>query len=167
VTREGPNSGRSYLTCIKGKKEFGGCGLFEWVGQTLPSPTKAVNETHLGTCRCGTAIEQKTVTKEGPNSGRSYLACAKGKKEFGGCGLFEWVDQTLPSPTKAGTGTRAVAGERSKTGGVIVAGRECKCGTAVESRTVLKDGPTKGRAYMTCSKGKRDFGGCGFFEWSA
>jgi DNA topoisomerase-3 len=43
-------------------------------------------------------------------------------------------------------------------------GPKCKCGDAVQ-KTVLKEGPTKGKLFWTCCVGKLN-GGCDFFEWA-
>lgn len=40
----------------------------------------------------------------------------------------------------------------------------CRCGTNAVQRTVVKDGPNKGRQFYTCEKPRGEQ--CGFFEWS-
>jgi DNA topoisomerase-3 len=49
-------------------------------------------------CQCREDAVQRTVTKEGPNKGRIFWGCSKGKD--GGCGFFEWDDES-PKPRSA------------------------------------------------------------------
>lgn len=41
-------------------------------------------------CGCQQASVERTVFKEGPNTGRKFWACPKPRDE--GCGFFEWQD---------------------------------------------------------------------------
>merc|ERR1712129_226436 len=41
-------------------------------------------------CFCNRATKVGTVKKVGPNLGRQYFTCQRGKKEFGGCGFIRW-----------------------------------------------------------------------------
>jgi len=98
----------------------------------------------LPSCRCGKEAVRKTANKEGPNKGRTFISCAKGSKEFGGCGLFRWESDL-----------QADAPDCPK----------CRCGMATSRRAVKKEGPNLGRQYFTCQQGRKEFGGCNFFEW--
>ncbi|CAJ1442809.1 unnamed protein product [Effrenium voratum] len=42
-------------------------------------------------CKCGQAAAERTVKKEGPNTGRRFRCCANGPKEA--CKFFAWVDE--------------------------------------------------------------------------
>lgn len=42
-------------------------------------------------CQCRIDAVQRTVGKEGPNKGRVFWGCSKGKDD--GCGFFEWDDE--------------------------------------------------------------------------
>merc|ERR1712079_113510 len=95
-------------------------------------------------CGCGQEAVRKTANKEGPNKGRTFISCAKGSKEFGGCGLFLWesdIQVDVPDCPK------------------------CRCGKATIRRAVRKEGPNLGRQYFTCQQGRKEVGGCNFFEW--
>lgn len=156
VLKEGPNQGRNYISCSKGKQEFGGCGFFEWAAKgEYASPEAATWPKELPKCQCGELVEFKKATKEGPNQGRDFIACPRGKKEFGGCGFFTWAakgEYKAPAP-------EAVIGPKELP--------KCQCGELVELKTATKDGPNRGRDYITCQKGKKEFGGCGLFAWAA
>lgn len=190
VQKNGPNWGRAYLTCAKGKREFGGCGYFDWILEdkaattddqakealekpeknektsSESSPVKVASSPSL--CHCGKPLEQKFALKTGPNFGRAYLTCVQGKREFGGCGYFNWVGEDKVAST---TGQAETAKEPIKESAAVEAGRPsgvlslCRCGLQVERKTVQKSGANFGRLYMTCAKGKKEFGGCGFFDW--
>jgi len=125
-------------------------------------------------CRCGVPLEKRSVQKNGPNWGRAYMTCAKGKREFGGCGFFEWIseesavstntqaEQMIPKKTPAEDPGAKTAPVESAPSGLLSL---CRCGLQVERKTVQTNGPNYGRVYMSCSKGKREFGGCGYFSW--
>lgn len=40
----------------------------------------------------------------------------------------------------------------------------CRCSEDAVARTVIKDGPNKGRQFWSCAKGQSD-GSCGYFDW--
>ncbi|CAO1630500.1 unnamed protein product [Parajaminaea phylloscopi] len=40
----------------------------------------------------------------------------------------------------------------------------CRCNESAVARTVVKEGPNKGRKFWSCSKGQSE-GSCGFFDW--
>eukprot|EP00441_Pelagodinium_beii_P045357 CAMPEP_0197624766 /NCGR_PEP_ID=MMETSP1338-20131121/4309_1 /TAXON_ID=43686 ORGANISM="Pelagodinium beii, Strain RCC1491" /NCGR_SAMPLE_ID=MMETSP1338 /ASSEMBLY_ACC=CAM_ASM_000754 /LENGTH=299 /DNA_ID=CAMNT_0043194979 /DNA_START=20 /DNA_END=916 /DNA_ORIENTATION=+ len=208
VLKEGPNKGRSFFVCEAGKPQFGGCGYFKWSTETASEEAVAL-AVELPQCNCGKQTELRTAKKEGPNQGRSYFTCPQGKKEFGGCGFFEWVPKgaVLQSAEATGQVPEAPADEASaapadvpakaapadpeisfsaadddsdideamldaiksaerRSQDVPISNKNCKCGSLAESRTVSKPGAHFGRPFLHCSKGKKDEGGCGFFEWS-
>eukprot|EP00928_Gymnodinium_smaydae_P020329 TRINITY_DN1785_c1_g1_i1.p1 TRINITY_DN1785_c1_g1~~TRINITY_DN1785_c1_g1_i1.p1 ORF type:complete len:328 (+),score=90.53 TRINITY_DN1785_c1_g1_i1:52-984(+) len=164
VNKEGANKGRRYLACPRGRRETGGCDFFAWAppgfqGSTESAAAAAAVRTE---CNCGLSLEIRTVTKEGPNTGRSYQSCPKGKKEFGGCGFFAWVDAAAaacapPAAEACAADLAAAAFEAPPP--------KCRCGVAAEWRSVQRDGPHRGRQYASCARGGRSTGGCGLFEW--
>merc|ERR1712048_779324 len=142
--------------------EFGGCGFFEWAPESQEGEPKAQPAVVVERikCRCGTPVESRAVTKEGPNFGRNYLTCARGKRDFGGCGFFEWAPEsqetdpkTQPTARSLPTPARAPEGQR------------CQCGTLVKSCVVKQAGPNFMRTFVVCATGKKAEGGCGLFEW--
>lgn len=153
VTATGTNCGRNFWACVKGKKDFGGCGYFAWHAATEPPPEDAANPAPVPNCKCKVPVVTKKISIMGPNFGRLYASCAKGKEEFGGCGYYVW------KTFKDDAATPAKPAELSTT--------KCRCpgGVFAERKVVVKDGANKNRAYITCKSGKKEFGGCGFFEW--
>jgi len=56
-------------------------------------------------CKCNEDGNLLTTTKEGPNKGRKFWTCAKGK-DNGSCGFFEWDDEPPRNPA-SGTASRS------------------------------------------------------------
>jgi uncharacterized protein (TIGR02996 family) len=80
------------------------------------------------------------VRKEGPNQGRLFLKCRH-------CGSFNW----LTAPTAPDPGLEQVR----------AAATSCpKCGKERRAGRVAKDGPNKGRLFLTCADPA-----CNRFEW--
>ncbi|KAL5017788.1 hypothetical protein ScPMuIL_003510 [Solemya velum] len=117
-------------------------------------------------CNCGTPGRRCTVQKEGPNKGREFFGCPKPRGE--GCGFFQWADE-------GGGGQTSFSRENSA--GFMSSQRpvpqfgthpstgvpSCNCGEPSNSRTVMKEGPNKGRPFYCCSKPRGE--GCNFFQW--
>ncbi|MBN3312158.1 TOP3A topoisomerase, partial [Atractosteus spatula] len=139
-------------------------------------------------CNCGQDAVLLTVRKEGPNQGRQFYKCGSGN-----CSFFLWADQPgeqggngaegnflnpsrtpqPPWPSAEGFGgrpglgsggpARPGAARRGAGGG---GGEEilCKCNEPAVTRTVMKDGPNKGRTFHTCARPREQQ--CGFFQWA-
>lgn len=129
-------------------------------------------------CNCSQDALLLTVRKEGPNQGRQFYKC-----NTGNCDFFLWGGQQNDQPGSAGrigsTGQPGTSsqhprpslgfvntsqqrqGSRGSGGG----GEEgmCNCNIPAVTRTVMKDGPNKGRVFLTCSKPRDQQ--CGFFQW--
>ena len=43
---------------------------------------------------------------------------------------------------------------------------KCRCGAEALCKRVSKDGPTQGRLFYCCAKGRANEGGCGYFHWA-
>ncbi|KAF1804512.1 GRF zinc finger-domain-containing protein [Mucor lusitanicus] len=100
VNKAGPNKGREFYTCT----DDNSC-TFVWADEqgttaarhssSTNTPTRSSsnnNSNHVTPfCKCGKNSVERTVRKEGPNTGRMFYACAAGKDT--GCDYFEWVDQ--------------------------------------------------------------------------
>eukprot|EP00947_MAST-08B_sp_MAST-8B-sp1_P003073 g3073.t1 len=98
-------------------------------------------------CYCGFISEAKTVSKEGPNTGRQFYPCPvfeDDREEFG-CkyNFFMWDDQPA-TPI----------------------GPKCRHGIPTQMREVQKEGPNKGRFFFSC-RYPQDKGSCNFFEWAS
>lgn len=176
TTPSGKNQGRQFYACEKGRDA--GCGFFEWV-DSPGSPTSRLivaggqmnsrgPETAQQTwqdgsvsdkCRCGLPADSR-VTKSGPNAGRPYLACSRGRDS--GCGFFQWLDEPPASNTNSGSVSRAgVVHDGSRYRGVTADQPSCNCNLPAPICTSNKSG----RQFYGCAKGTTDRGGCGFFKW--
>ncbi|KAG2148661.1 DNA topoisomerase [Suillus bovinus] len=111
VTQKSAREGKEFYACGVGE----GCGFFKWcddgpVGMPanpmplVPAKRALASERSVDTvgrqCQCREDAARRTVTKEGPNKGRIFWGCSKGKDA--GCDFFEWDDE-LPKPKSAAT----------------------------------------------------------------
>lgn len=63
-------------------------------------------------CGCQQEAVERTVFKEGPNTGRKFWACPKQRDE--GCGFFEWQDDNNNGTSGGGAGySRTVPRKRT------------------------------------------------------
>ncbi|KAJ8571013.1 hypothetical protein K7X08_037985 [Anisodus acutangulus] len=62
------------------------------MSQNLSSNTYA---TQKEICMCGD-LDFIRISKTPQNPKREFYGCAKGNKEYGGCGYFRWVDDDTP-----------------------------------------------------------------------
>ncbi|KAG9343025.1 hypothetical protein JZ751_015243 [Albula glossodonta] len=135
-------------------------------------------------CNCGQDAVLLTVRKEGPNQGRQFYKCNSGN-----CNFFLWVDQPdehggqaggwgfprrTPQPPRPSMGfggssrlnsssfgrPTGESGDAGGNGGATM----CNCNQPAVTRTVMKDGPNKGRAFHTCGMPREQQ--CGFFQWA-
>ncbi|XP_076865277.1 DNA topoisomerase 3-alpha [Brachyhypopomus gauderio] len=134
-----------------------------------PNPTPA-SSSHVPShtqsdavvCNCGQDALLLTVRKEGPNQGRQFYKCSTG-----GCKFFLWADQGQGSPPPGPSlGLGNVAQQRPGSRGSGGDGGEtmCNCNEPAVTRTVMKDGPNKGRMFHTCGKPRDQQ--CHFFQWA-
>ncbi|KAJ7899090.1 hypothetical protein B0H13DRAFT_1718273 [Mycena leptocephala] len=111
-------------------------------------------------CNCNAPAVQRTVTKESESKGKKFWTC-----ETRGCSFFKWVEDPAP----VASGSRSIPAKRSYSGlqdsGVEEGGpgRRCKCDLTAVQRTVVKDGPNKGRKFWKCPNVQG--AECGMFEW--
>ncbi|KAG1812148.1 DNA topoisomerase [Suillus subaureus] len=127
-----------------------------------PRPNPLPSSSMTPECECGVPSQRKTVTQKSAREGKEFYACGVGD----GCGFFKWCDDgpvgMSANPMSLVPAKRALASERSLNQVDAVA-RQCQCREDAARRTVIKEGPNKGRIFWGCSKGKD--GGCEFFEW--
>ncbi|KAL2100749.1 hypothetical protein ACEWY4_002510 [Coilia grayii] len=130
-------------------------------------------------CNCGQDALLLTVRKEGPNQGRQFYKC-----NTGNCNFFLWADQQgdqgpgqaagrnqpprpPPQPPRPSFGSFSNMNQGFRNGGPGGGGdggeTMCNCNEPAVSRTVMKDGPNKGRVFHTCGKPREQQ--CGFFQW--
>ncbi|MBN3306928.1 TOP3A topoisomerase, partial [Amia calva] len=122
----------------------------------------AVGGSDVTVCNCGQEAIILTVRKEGPNQGRQFYKC-----NTGSCNFFLWVDQ----PEERGVGNRNATSWTPQPprpsvglGSGDGAATLCKCNEPAVTRTVMKDGPNKGRTFHTCPKPREQQ--CSFFQWA-
>lgn len=147
--KPGPNQGRFFWTCSD-------CNFFSWADVTvtriapsnapppMPRPTMALAEEENPTiCDCGKPAVVRTVSKEGPNKGRTFYSCASGAQER--CQFFIWKD---------------IDGPHGNHGGDEPVLR-CACGL-IAVKDAAKSGSNSGRSFYRCSKQVKR---CTFFQW--
>eukprot|EP00929_Paragymnodinium_shiwhaense_P001924 TRINITY_DN10212_c0_g1_i1.p1 TRINITY_DN10212_c0_g1~~TRINITY_DN10212_c0_g1_i1.p1 ORF type:complete len:689 (-),score=128.77 TRINITY_DN10212_c0_g1_i1:335-2401(-) len=149
VRKEGPNTGRPFFVCAKAQEDPQRCDFFQWGDdcRQLPTPARSgdvagapppaaggFGEAELATgppCPCGQASVQRTVRKEGRNTGRPFFVCAKPQSDGQRCDFFQWGDQppggAQPSG-QGGFGAQAGAGGSFSSGGSSSSSSVCfKC----------------------------------------
>ncbi|EJD03211.1 prokaryotic type I DNA topoisomerase [Fomitiporia mediterranea MF3/22] len=130
----------------------------------------AVEVAQIVQCQCGVQAGERTVVKEGPNKGRRFRKCGKGDE----CGFFEWIDGPLTSisstsfPSGSATSRQMdthsdsnILRTNNNANRPATSDRRCKCDLAAVQRTVVREGPSKGRNFWTCPSSNQ----CGYFEW--
>ncbi|KAF5899285.1 DNA topoisomerase 3-alpha [Clarias magur] len=129
-------------------------------------------------CNCAQDALLLTVRKEGPNQGRQFYKC-----NTGNCNFFLWAEE--PNEQRGSAGRSGSSGhpgpssqpprpslgfgntpqQRQGSRGSAGDGEErmCNCNEPAVTRTVMKDGPNKGRVFLTCGRPREQQ--CGFFQW--
>ncbi|XP_063075236.1 DNA topoisomerase 3-alpha [Engraulis encrasicolus] len=142
-------------------------------------------------CNCGQDAILLTVRKEGPNQGRQFYKCNSGNCNFflwadeqgQGQGQHGAGRRNNPQPPPRPSLGFANTNQGFRNGGVGVGGGPgggggggggsgdgdggqtmCNCNEPAVSRTVMKEGPNKGRMFHTCGKPREQQ--CGFFQWA-
>lgn len=127
-------------------------------------------------CNCGQDALLLTVRKEGPNQGRQFYKC-----NTGDCKFFLWADQppeqgvpernrgplsqnVQPPRPSNGFGNVSQQRQNHRGSGGDEGETMCNCNEPSVTRTVMKEGPNKGRMFHTCGKPRDQQ--CGFFQWA-
>ena len=78
---------------------------------------------------------------------------------------FDDDEDDAPPPPRAPPARRAPPAARARNDDdETTEAPQCQCSEPAVERTVMKEGPNKGKRFFTCAKGKDS--GCGFFQWS-
>ncbi|THH02191.1 hypothetical protein EW145_g6782 [Phellinidium pouzarii] len=123
-------------------------------------------------CRCNVSAGERTVVKEGPNTGRRFWKCGNTDQ----CDFFEWMDGPSHSTTSS-MAPRSAAPQRSYADSNVMRNasndnrltapapplRRCRCDLTAVLKTVAREGPNLGRKFWMCSNSERAV--CGYFEW--
>ncbi|XP_030646362.1 DNA topoisomerase 3-alpha [Chanos chanos] len=139
------------------------------------SQPSAAQQSDTVVCNCGQDALLLTVRKEGPNQGRQFYKC-----NTGNCKFFLWADQPhdhgaspggrgppgqAPQPPRPSLGFGNTPQQQNNRGSRGSVGETmCNCNEPAVTRTVMKDGPNKGRMFHTCGKPREQQ--CGFFQWT-
>ncbi len=111
-------------------------------------------------CNCKAQAVLKTVTKSGPNTGRTFWTCGKGG---GNCEFFSWADEGSNGTNSGTLNTSNTSNGNNYRNTSTTAGedKECGCGL-IMIQGEFKKGPNAGRAFLKCPK---IVGKCGAFEF--
>lgn len=141
-------------------------------GASAPNYGGSNAEIAAPPCRCNptTPSVQRTVYKEGPNKGRFFFTCAKGRSEDGACGFFSWADELVSGGSTGGGYGGGYGGGGAGTGGSSMSATDstapmCRCNIPSSRRQVKKQGENCGKMFFGCSKRQDDATNCGFFAW--
>lgn len=135
VQKDGPNKGKSYLICTEFKRDVpGACQHFEFPKvEALPGDGKVCP-------KCGKGKMVTREVRDGANKGKRFLSCDNYQKgSTDSCSHSEWPD-----------------GPKAKIDPLPGDGDECpscRKGKMV-TRMVMKDGPSKGKRYLSCNNYK-------------
>eukprot|EP00403_Amphidinium_massartii_P008089 CAMPEP_0178419438 /NCGR_PEP_ID=MMETSP0689_2-20121128/25610_1 /TAXON_ID=160604 /ORGANISM="Amphidinium massartii, Strain CS-259" /LENGTH=528 /DNA_ID=CAMNT_0020040875 /DNA_START=27 /DNA_END=1613 /DNA_ORIENTATION=+ len=184
VRKEGPNTGRIFFKCPKPQGEQ--CRFFQWADEP-PAPSSGnphpqvqpgggqqpPPNANTPPCNCGQPSAERTVRKEGPNTGRTFWCCAKPQGEQ--CGFFQFTDDPPKAATSGAAAPQMPSGFGGSSFGSAAAGFSvqqdaldqqtplCSCGIPTARRTVRKEGANNGREFWTCPKPREEQ--CGFFQF--
>ncbi|KAI5622748.1 DNA topoisomerase 3-alpha, partial [Silurus asotus] len=145
---------------------------------TIPAwstePSQSIQNSVM--CNCSQDALLLTVRKEGPNQGRQFYKCNTGNCTFflwaeqqndqnGSAGRIGSAGQSGSQPPRPSLGFGNTPQQRQGSRGSGGGGEEtvCTCNIPAVTRTVMKDGPNKGRVFLTCDKPRDQQ--CGFFQW--
>ncbi|KAK1129739.1 hypothetical protein K0M31_019453 [Melipona bicolor] len=124
-------------------------------------------------CKCHENAIQLTVRKEGPNHGRLFYKCAK--PQGSNCDFFLWASDSaqqmqnnvnrnsnpmLNASTSTGSSGNSYYGQSMSSNNNV----KCHCNQLAVQRIVQKEGPNKGRPFLSCHKSINE--SCKFFQWA-
>ncbi|KAF8770110.1 DNA topoisomerase 3-alpha like protein [Argiope bruennichi] len=118
-------------------------------------------------CNCGKKAIVLVVRKDGPTKGRQFYKCPE-MSENTKCNFFLWKDEEnsaetqnpFPQVQENFTSRFQPSSAQNEN---LENETLCRCNLPAKLMTVRKEGPTKGRPFYTCPKGRVE--GCGFFKW--
>jgi hypothetical protein len=169
TTKEGPNNGRYFFACPAPRDDNNRCNYFVWedeLGSSSthrqgPSPitsTAQSSTTLAPMCDCGKPAVHLRTTKEGPNNGRYFFACASPRDDNNRCNYFTWEDELATSSHGQGATSSTFATHSTS-------GPMCDCGKPAVHLRTNKEGPNCGRYFFTCAIPRDDNSRCNYFCW--
>ncbi|GIY15305.1 DNA topoisomerase 3-alpha [Caerostris extrusa] len=120
-------------------------------------------------CNCGKKAIVLVVKKEGPTKGKQFYKCPC-MSEAEKCDFFLWKNDENSIEPQINTFSRSQDNYSSRfqstsnQDDTTQNGTLCRCNLTAKIMTVRKEGPTKGRQFYTCPKGREE--GCNFFKWA-
>ncbi|KAL9244268.1 hypothetical protein vseg_018064 [Gypsophila vaccaria] len=160
----------AYLAALKGSKSL------TWQNQvtTAAAATTAVVSQRAAVvvggggvkeCACGMGSCVVLTANTERNRGRKFFKCPV-RQENGGCGFFEWCDES--SGDNASIQERArdynISTSAPATGEGSEVSKECACGLGTCLVLTANTERNRGRKFFRCPV-RQENGGCGFFEW--
>ncbi|KAK9676500.1 hypothetical protein RND81_11G081300 [Saponaria officinalis] len=131
------------------------------VSSSVPGAGKEV----VKECACGMGSCVVLTANTERNRGRKFFKCPV-RQENGGCGFFEWYDES--SVANASTQERArdynISTSASAAGEGSEVTKECACGLGSCLVLTANTERNRGRKFFRCPV-RQENGGCGFFEW--
>lgn len=162
VTKEGQNHGRTFFSCSLPQDDNSRCTFFAWEDEAAAAHNANSFTHHRATgpnCDCNKPAVSRTVSKEGPNNGRTFFCCSLPQDDSSRCTFFAWEDE---GPTTSSSTTFNHRQESSSSTSAPM----CGCGQPAIQRRVIKEGVNKGRLFYKCAASSgNDSAGCGFFEF--
>lgn len=166
VAKEGPNNGRYYFSCATQVENGNQCKYFAWEDElgssahrTDPSSkSSTAQSTTAPICGCGQPAVHLRTTKEGPNNGRYFFACAAPRDDNNRCNYFTWEDE-LGASSHGQSATSSTFATQSTSGPM------CDCGKPAVHLRTNKEGPNCGRYFFTCAIPRDDNNRCNYFCW--
>ena len=133
VLKDGSNKGRYFFACAKPRSDPQRCNYFAWDGESARPASSTVLQ-----CNCGKKPVEMTVSKAGPNHGRTFYVCSQSRTGSDSCNFFQWDDVMTPV---------------------------CLCNVRAQHFSVRKAGPNQGRGFFSC--GNENGKQCAFFKWTS
>lgn len=162
VTKEGQNHGRTFFSCSLPQDDNSRCTFFAWEDEAAAASNADSFTRHraaVPNCDCNKPAVSRTVSKEGPNNGRTFFCCSLPQDDGSRCSFFAWEDE---GPTTSSSSSFNHRQESSSSTSAPI----CGCGQPAIQRRVIKEGVNKGRLFYKCAASfGNDSAGCGFFEF--
>nr|ALN96984.1 cold shock domain-containing protein 3 [Populus tomentosa] len=167
VKEEYKNEG-DYMAALKGSKSTLWQQRIKAVGSSkLPPPDYNARGGGGGgsgavapekVCPCGLGVCNVFTANTERNRGRDFYKCPQ-RQESGGCGFFQWCDE---SPAENNGGGFGGGGSHGSVSNSVFPELQCTCGAGSCLILTSRKGDNNGKQFYKCPENQ---GGCGFFKW--
>ncbi|KAJ4483849.1 hypothetical protein J3R30DRAFT_1841989 [Lentinula aciculospora] len=120
--------------------------------------TRAQTHGNQTLCDCSVPAIPAVVTDESASNGRSYWKCGSIPQS---CNFFMFIHAVQSNVASSPAAPSLSRTSEPESTAASNEAPNCECGAAAGRRTVVKDGPNRGRPFWTC-EGKS----CIFFAWA-